>query len=87
LSDYVLDSLLPFPSTVWSTNTLGLSGGTLYDVLEINSGVGNVSVKATGFNITCGYPKKTGMHYVPDHPWDLRLNGMNFTYGIGSTRM
>ncbi|KAJ7903208.1 hypothetical protein B0H13DRAFT_2335168 [Mycena leptocephala] len=84
LSDYVLDSLLSFQSTVWSTNTLGLSGGTLYDVLEISSGVGNVSVNATGLDITCGYPKKTSMHFVDDF-WELRLDGVNFTYEIDST--
>jgi hypothetical protein len=86
LSDYVLDSLLSFQSTVWGTNTLGLSGGTLYDVLEISSGVGNVSVNATGFDITWGYPKKTSMHFVDDF-WELRLDGVNFTYEIDSTRM
>ncbi|KAJ7898488.1 hypothetical protein B0H13DRAFT_2520202 [Mycena leptocephala] len=34
--------------------TIGLHEGTLYDVLEPNTGTGNASVEATGFNITCG---------------------------------
>lgn len=34
---------------------MGLSGGTLYDVLELNAGTGNVTVNATGFNVTCSY--------------------------------
>ncbi|KAJ7457691.1 hypothetical protein FB451DRAFT_1183013 [Mycena latifolia] len=87
LSDYVLDSILSFQSTVWSTQSLGLSGGTLYDVLDINSGVGNVSVDATGFNITCGYPRKMGMHFEPKYDdWALRLEGVNFTYYIDPTQ-
>ncbi|KAJ7830686.1 hypothetical protein B0H13DRAFT_1915811 [Mycena leptocephala] len=46
--------------------------------------MGYVRVKATGFNITCGYPKKTDIHFVPDDSLDMRLDGVNFTYGIGS---
>jgi hypothetical protein len=34
--------------------TIGLHEGTLYEVLEPNTGTGNVSVEATGFDITCG---------------------------------
>ncbi|KAJ7922451.1 hypothetical protein B0H13DRAFT_1865824 [Mycena leptocephala] len=46
-------AFLPFLNQ--STTTLGLHGASYYDVLEINSGQGNVSVDATAFNITCGY--------------------------------
>ncbi|KAJ7861048.1 hypothetical protein B0H13DRAFT_2355281 [Mycena leptocephala] len=34
--------------------TTGLEAGTLYDVPEGGVGSGNVTVKATGFNVTCG---------------------------------
>jgi hypothetical protein len=33
--------------------TTGLEAGTLYDVPEDGVGSGNVTVKATGFNVTC----------------------------------
>ncbi|KAJ7167907.1 hypothetical protein C8R46DRAFT_1350814 [Mycena filopes] len=39
--------------------TLGLNGSTLYDVVNLNSGLGNVTVNATGFNITCLYTDDT----------------------------
>ncbi|KAJ7325390.1 hypothetical protein DFH08DRAFT_1085129 [Mycena albidolilacea] len=54
-SDYVKGSLYFLPSILGSNTSLGLKDGTLYDVVDINSGVGNVTVDATGFNITCGY--------------------------------
>ncbi|KAJ6478460.1 hypothetical protein DFH09DRAFT_1341886 [Mycena vulgaris] len=58
LSDYALDALFAFPATVGTVGTktnLGLSDGTLYDVLDLNPGTGNATANATGFNITCGY--------------------------------
>ncbi|KAJ7318432.1 hypothetical protein DFH08DRAFT_1086640 [Mycena albidolilacea] len=54
-SDYVTGSLYFLPSILGSNTSLGLKDGTLYDVVDINSGVGNVTVDATGFDITCGY--------------------------------
>ncbi|KAJ6459305.1 hypothetical protein C8R45DRAFT_1031032 [Mycena sanguinolenta] len=45
-------AFLPFLNL---TAPLGLHGATLYDVLELNSGVGNVTVDATRFDMTCGY--------------------------------
>ncbi|KAJ7932089.1 hypothetical protein B0H13DRAFT_1857216 [Mycena leptocephala] len=36
-------------------HNLGVYEGTLYDVLDVNIGVGNATVDAIGFNITCGY--------------------------------
>ncbi|KAJ7169250.1 hypothetical protein C8R43DRAFT_121053 [Mycena crocata] len=44
--------LLPF---LGNLTTLGLEGGTLYDVLPVNAGTGEVAVNATALNITCGY--------------------------------
>ncbi|KAJ7325382.1 hypothetical protein DFH08DRAFT_1085128 [Mycena albidolilacea] len=55
LSDYVKGSLYFLPSILGSNTSLGLKDGTLYDVVDINSGVGNVTVDATGFDITCRY--------------------------------
>ncbi|KAJ7318429.1 hypothetical protein DFH08DRAFT_1086636 [Mycena albidolilacea] len=56
-----LPSLDSFSQVYWSnldnasTAILGLKDGTLYDVIDVNSGAGNVTVDATGFGITCGY--------------------------------
>ncbi|KAJ7848909.1 hypothetical protein B0H13DRAFT_1906509 [Mycena leptocephala] len=52
---YAAKSLSAFDSIVQGAPPLGLSGGTLYDVLELNAGTGNVTVNATGFNVTCSY--------------------------------
>ncbi|KAJ6620422.1 hypothetical protein B0H10DRAFT_1077202 [Mycena sp. CBHHK59/15] len=48
-------SVLAFLPFIGNAPTLGLQGGTLYDVLEFNQGIGNTSVNATGFDISCGY--------------------------------
>ncbi|KAJ7156389.1 hypothetical protein C8R46DRAFT_1356047 [Mycena filopes] len=53
---YVKGALYFLPSILGNTTSLGLHGGTLYDVLDANEGLGNVQVNATGFNVTCGYP-------------------------------
>ncbi|KAJ7733529.1 hypothetical protein B0H16DRAFT_1468119 [Mycena metata] len=55
MSFYAMGSLYSLPSILGSTQNLGLNGSTLYDVLDPNSGSGNVTVNATGFNITCRY--------------------------------
>ncbi|KAJ7325392.1 hypothetical protein DFH08DRAFT_343417 [Mycena albidolilacea] len=54
-SSYVVGSLYFLPSILGSNTSLGLKDGTLYDLVDSNSGVGNVTVDATGFNITCNY--------------------------------
>ncbi|KAJ7795059.1 hypothetical protein B0H14DRAFT_2921155 [Mycena olivaceomarginata] len=54
-SSYVAGSLYFLPSILGSNTSLGLKDGTLYDLVDGNSGVGNVTVDATGFNITCNY--------------------------------
>ncbi|KAJ7190090.1 hypothetical protein GGX14DRAFT_580122 [Mycena pura] len=51
--DYAGVSLYSLPS-IANTENPGLHDGTLYEVLETNEGVGNSTVSATGFNITCG---------------------------------
>ncbi|KAJ7156393.1 hypothetical protein C8R46DRAFT_1295215 [Mycena filopes] len=56
LDNYVKGALYFLPSILANTTSLGLHGGTLYDVIDANEGVGNVQVNATGFNVTCGYP-------------------------------
>ncbi|KAJ6566922.1 hypothetical protein B0H19DRAFT_1374294 [Mycena capillaripes] len=55
LSAYIPGPLAFFPTIVQNADQLGLSGGTLYEVFDLNSGEGNATVDATGFNISCGY--------------------------------
>ncbi|KAJ7795962.1 hypothetical protein B0H14DRAFT_2916964 [Mycena olivaceomarginata] len=69
-SSYVAGSLYFLPSTLGSNTSLGLKDGTLYDLVDGNSGVGNVTVDATGFNITCNYLRAVtinGTTGVPIH--------------------
>jgi hypothetical protein len=53
------------------STSLGLSGGTLYDVLDINAGTGNVTVNAKGFNISCGYVSESDVN-ITFQPQDLK---------------
>ncbi|KAJ7488338.1 hypothetical protein FB451DRAFT_1227035 [Mycena latifolia] len=101
LSDLILDnvqSLVFLPSVVGSETTLGLYQGTLYDVLDINTGIGNATVNATGFNITCGYPTDVDIQFVTTGysgvwaptldsggSWTLTLDGGLSNYSIPST--
>ncbi|KAJ7745211.1 hypothetical protein DFH07DRAFT_963429 [Mycena maculata] len=55
VANYATGSLYFLPSIFGSSTSLGLSSGSLYDVIDNNGGVGNVTVNATGFNISCGY--------------------------------
>ncbi|KAJ7280271.1 hypothetical protein C8J57DRAFT_1220761 [Mycena rebaudengoi] len=52
-STFARGSLNALPSILRGSSMEGLHEGTLYDVLDPNAGMGNVTVNATGFNITC----------------------------------
>ncbi|KAJ7614494.1 hypothetical protein FB45DRAFT_1035968 [Roridomyces roridus] len=71
---------LPFFSFLSPSNTLGLHGATLYDVLEPNTGAGSVRVSATGFNISCGYIPGTAFNATA-----LSLNVSGTEYGLGNS--
>ncbi|KAJ7663119.1 hypothetical protein DFH06DRAFT_1395020 [Mycena polygramma] len=86
LSTYVEGSLTFYPSVVERAGGTGLSTGTIYDVPVINTGIGNVTVHATGFNITCGYLDEIKFRYrsIPDHrQWQTQFregnSSVNFT--------
>ncbi|KAJ7697968.1 hypothetical protein B0H14DRAFT_2649647 [Mycena olivaceomarginata] len=82
---YTRDSLSSLPSILGGkTNTVGLYDGTLYDTLGPNEGVGNVTVKATGFNISCGYIADINPRYhAKDYCWKFVIHGA--TYCIPDT--
>jgi hypothetical protein len=67
-SSYVAGSLYFLPSILGSNMSLGLMNGTLYDLVGGNSGVGNVTVDATGFNITCNYLRAVTIEDGPGLP-------------------
>ncbi|KAJ7674473.1 hypothetical protein B0H14DRAFT_3178118 [Mycena olivaceomarginata] len=81
-SSYVTGSLYFLPSILGSDTSLGLKDGTLYDLVDGNSGVGNVTVDATGFNITCNYLRAVainGSTGVPIHGISAGSNSKGHT--------
>ncbi|KAJ6491172.1 hypothetical protein C8R45DRAFT_1073728 [Mycena sanguinolenta] len=89
LEEYALGSFAFFPSVVETAAATGLSGGTLYDVPDANTAIGNVTVNATGFNITCGYvndvTQKFSDYLGSDPEWDM-LEGKGARGIISSTQ-
>ncbi|KAJ6491072.1 hypothetical protein C8R45DRAFT_1213169 [Mycena sanguinolenta] len=89
LVDYASGSLVFFPPVVESAVATGLSGGTLYDVLDPNTAIGNVTVNATGFNITCGYVNDVTQTFFgpPIALWEMREDkaDTSVSYVISST--
>ncbi|KAJ7437394.1 hypothetical protein FB451DRAFT_178349 [Mycena latifolia] len=76
LSEYLPGSLSYLPFVVGTTTTEGLYGGTLYDILDPSAAIvpGNVSVNATGFNITCGYVHPQMARGLDDQMRDVWVN-------------
>ncbi|KAJ7137197.1 hypothetical protein C8R44DRAFT_768626 [Mycena epipterygia] len=71
VTNYATSSLSFIPFIMGGSTSLGLSGGTLYDVLDINAGTGNVTVNAKGFNISCGYVSESDVN-ITFQPQDLK---------------
>jgi hypothetical protein len=82
----VQGSLAFLPPVLDGAATLGLSEGTLYDVLDSDVGIiGNVTVDATGFNITCGYLNDVVLKYDSSDPsgfaqWKMRAGKGNSSF-------
>ncbi|KAJ6582222.1 hypothetical protein B0H19DRAFT_1252339 [Mycena capillaripes] len=75
LTDYVTESLEYLPFVDGSTH-IGLEGMTLYDVPETNIGIGNITVAATGFNISCGFLEDVQAKLNADNnSWTLQFGG------------
>ncbi|KAJ7635723.1 hypothetical protein DFH06DRAFT_1479038 [Mycena polygramma] len=92
VTGYAISSLTSLPNVLGNTadGSLGLHDGTLYDVLDYNPGTGNVSVDATGFNVTCGFVPDLRTTYWPKpQVWGMmsHTNWPNHTeLGIWSTQ-
>ncbi|KAJ7475480.1 hypothetical protein B0H11DRAFT_2032358 [Mycena galericulata] len=56
LNEYTAGALYFLPSVSGNATNLGLWDSTLYEVPDVHTGSGNVTVAAIGLNITCGYP-------------------------------
>ncbi|KAJ6605554.1 hypothetical protein DFH09DRAFT_1121575 [Mycena vulgaris] len=79
ISEYMPGSLYYLPSTIGKTTNLGLYKGTLYDVLDIDSGgTGNATVNATGFNIACGYLPNTELNFTHGAWFGMLDDGNSF---------
>ncbi|KAJ7037201.1 hypothetical protein C8F04DRAFT_1092928 [Mycena alexandri] len=83
---YTQGALVFLPSVLGTGTNLGLYGSTLYDVVDVNKGVGNVTVNATGVSTTCGY--LPGVEISPTDAWfaDYTVNGTNYELDITNTQ-
>ncbi|KAJ7837059.1 hypothetical protein B0H14DRAFT_2792720 [Mycena olivaceomarginata] len=73
--EYIQGSLYYLPYVDGSTN-IGLTGGSLYDVPKTNSAVGTITVRATGFNVTCQFHENvTAEFFEDDSRWTMTSGG------------
>jgi len=64
-------ALYYFPYVDGSTN-IGLMGGALYNVPDTSAAIGNITVGATGFNVTCGFQETLKAEFLGDSSqWEL----------------
>ncbi|KAF7333175.1 hypothetical protein MVEN_02383300 [Mycena venus] len=72
LFNYVIGSFAYLPFVDKSTHIGLAQGGTLYDVPEPNPGIGNITVSAPWFNISCGFLEDLTANFsVEDSTWSL----------------
>ncbi|KAJ7123478.1 hypothetical protein C8R44DRAFT_875668 [Mycena epipterygia] len=91
---YAPQSLSSLPSVQdGNTTSLGLYQGTLYDVLDRNTGSDNVTVNATGFNISCGYLPNASLSWlntsalsVEPETWTVLNGSGDVQYDITNTQ-
>ncbi|KAJ7510553.1 hypothetical protein B0H11DRAFT_2183421 [Mycena galericulata] len=80
LDQYTAGALYYLPSVVGNATNLGLSDSTLYEVPDVNTGSGNVTVAAIGFNITCGYPT----NIVDEFTYNPNLTSDSYDFWVGN---
>ncbi|KAJ6459561.1 hypothetical protein C8R45DRAFT_1030424 [Mycena sanguinolenta] len=80
-------ALHSLPLILNNSSTKGLYNGTLYDVPRTNAvTTGNITVNATGFNITCRFlPEARTIHGtipgMPYVPWKVELDSKHQVFG------
>ncbi|KAJ7443702.1 hypothetical protein FB451DRAFT_1413538 [Mycena latifolia] len=82
-ANYLARSSYYLPSALANTTHEGLHEGTLYDILQSNTGIGDVRVNATGFNVTCGYPAQMSTSPRPANTTVTEVvldNGSSYTF-------
>jgi hypothetical protein len=78
---YVQDlaNFLPWLGNLDQSQTMGLSNGSLHDVLSnVYPGSRTVAVTAIGFNITCGYPSVNKTEWKGDD-YNIYLDSLSGT--------
>ncbi|KZT05110.1 uncharacterized protein LAESUDRAFT_242330 [Laetiporus sulphureus 93-53] len=78
--------LLPYLVLVGHQSTLGLENSSVYDILDPNIGIGNVTVGATTANITCGTISNANamQNSEDEYIWsvDAAYNGYNISFSL-----
>jgi hypothetical protein len=67
--------------------TVGMYGGTLYDILPENTGIGNVTVNTTTMDVSCGLlPKVTVAGNKNNTTWKINssYDGINSSIAVPS---
>ncbi|KAJ7191968.1 hypothetical protein GGX14DRAFT_596714 [Mycena pura] len=76
-------AILPWITGLDDSKTLGLSNGSLHDVLEqAYPGSGLTEVSALGFNITCGYVPDIAVKIIEAEIIEAEM-GLYITYALG----
>jgi hypothetical protein len=68
--------MLPYLSQASLSNTIGVQGATLYDIIDNNNGNGSVSVGASTFNVTCGSVQNVTVSMIQQ----FHQEALNITY-------
>ena len=83
-------SMLPYLSHAGKSNVIGVLNNTLYDIVSINNAVGNVTVGAQSFNVTCGSVENPAAIAIPSSQpvlWNVTGNyaGRQFSFNLSET--
>ncbi|KAF7344292.1 hypothetical protein MVEN_01720700 [Mycena venus] len=83
---YASQSFYLLPSIFGSSTNLGLHQGTLYDEVDDNPGVGEMTVDAKGFAVSCGYVPGVQVQFGQDilggAEWTFKLPDGSVYYDV-----